>query len=529
MIGMRSLIIIIGILFTVPAWAANYNLFLQYEPNVSWIDDGSSTWMSIDIDGTVAPRRIAVAFYAGGQEIIRTWDDPANRTLPFAISFDMPGPRAKITGHTYAYEGGPWRPSTAYALGDMVAVGPIDATTGLESVPSPYHWWQCNRAGTSGSARPSFIAGQKKLRSDYAYLAESGNRTIISVADNGGGTVSLATATDHTLVAGAVVRVDGTTNYDGVHTLPDQTGGDSSHIILTATYVAETFATPYPRIWLTSAEAVDLGAGLVSIPAPAHGLVAGDIVAIWGTQYYGFSSFLMTGAAVNLGSGLVALNTTSAHGLVAGEAVKISTTANYNGVYVLPDQTGGDADTLVINATYVAETMTGYVQEMYVLPSQALGDADHVVITQTFSPEGFEATWDKFVVMSGRTVDNGDGTITLSVPGHGYAAGDMVSINGTPWDGAQALPAQTLGDADNLVITATWVDDVYHNGAESVTPAIEDPDGSGAQWVWMTGDTETAQTVLAAEPTGRIIVQRPASGTVVNQRAGTNFIIGSGP
>lgn len=523
---MRVLIIIIGLLFTTPAWASNYNIFLQYEPDLSWLDDGSASWLNLDIDGTVAPRRIAVAFQSGGVEIARVWDDPANRTLPFAISFDMPGPRAKITGHTYAYEGGPWRAATAYALGDKISVGAVDAGTGLESIPSPYHWWQCNRSGTSGSARPSFATAQKKLRSDFYALAESGNRNIVSVADNGGGTISFDTSLDHTFVAGDVVRVSGTTNYDGVHTLPDQTGGDSTHVIITATYVAETFAMPYPHIWLTSAEAVDLGSGLVSIPAPAHDLVAGDVVAIWGTQYYGYSSIPLTGSAVDLGSGRVAINTTVAHVLVAGEAVKITTTTNYNGVYILPDQTGGDTDTFVINATYVAETMAGFVQEMYVLPSQALGDADHVVISSAFQPDGFEAL-DKFVVVSGRTVDNGDGTVTLSVPGHGYVAGDVVSINGTLFDGAQALPSQTLGDADHLVITATWAD-VYHAGAESVTPAIDDPDGSGAQWVWMTGDTLTAQTVLSAEPTGRIIVRQPTSGNVV-KRSGTNFIIGHGP
>jgi hypothetical protein len=59
--------------------------------------------------------------------------------------------------------------------------------------------------------------------------------------DVGGGLVKLP-VTDHLMVAGQVALVYGSTNYDGVHPLPSQAAGDAINLIITATYVAETFA-----------------------------------------------------------------------------------------------------------------------------------------------------------------------------------------------------------------------------------------------------------------------------------------------
>ena len=55
----------------------------------------------------------------------------------------------------------------------------------------------------------------------------------------GGGLVKLQIAA-HGMSAGQVVLINGTTNYDGVHTLPSQALGDAGNLIITATYVAET-------------------------------------------------------------------------------------------------------------------------------------------------------------------------------------------------------------------------------------------------------------------------------------------------
>lgn len=64
---------------------------------------------------------------------------------------------------------------------------------------------------------------------------------VSPAVDVGGGLVTLP-VTDHVMVAGNVVLINGTTNYDGVHTLPSQVAGDAINLVITATYVAETFA-----------------------------------------------------------------------------------------------------------------------------------------------------------------------------------------------------------------------------------------------------------------------------------------------
>jgi len=71
----------------------------------------------------------------------------------------------------------------------------------------------------------------------------SAEKTIDNAAagNTGGGLVSIP-CTGHGYVQGNIVLINGTTNYDGVHTLPTQAAGDASHFIITATYVAETFA-----------------------------------------------------------------------------------------------------------------------------------------------------------------------------------------------------------------------------------------------------------------------------------------------
>lgn len=64
---------------------------------------------------------------------------------------------------------------------------------------------------------------------------------VSDAVDVGGGLVKLP-VTDHGMVMGDVVLINGTTNYDGVHILPSQAAGDAINLIITAAYVAETFA-----------------------------------------------------------------------------------------------------------------------------------------------------------------------------------------------------------------------------------------------------------------------------------------------
>lgn len=63
-------------------------------------------------------------------------------------------------------------------------------------------------------------------------------------------------------------------------------------------------------------------------------------------------------AATDEGGGDVGIPLTG-HGRSEGETVLLNGTANYDGVHVLPDQTKGDANKVIITATYAAETFAG--------------------------------------------------------------------------------------------------------------------------------------------------------------------------
>jgi len=62
-----------------------------------------------------------------------------------------------------------------------------------------------------------------------------------AAVDKGGGLVGIP-CDGHGYSENDVVLINGTTNYDGVYTLPDQTAGGANEFIITAVYAAETFA-----------------------------------------------------------------------------------------------------------------------------------------------------------------------------------------------------------------------------------------------------------------------------------------------
>ena len=67
---------------------------------------------------------------------------------------------------------------------------------------------------------------------------------------------------------------------------------------------------------------------------------------------------LNNAAAVDEGGGDVGIPLTG-HGRSEGDVVLINGTNNYGGVYTLPAQTKGDANKIIIEATYTAETFEG--------------------------------------------------------------------------------------------------------------------------------------------------------------------------
>lgn len=60
--------------------------------------------------------------------------------------------------------------------------------------------------------------------------------------DKGGGLASIPCG-GHGLSQGDVALINGTTYYDGLHTLPSQALGDAANFIISATYIAETFSS----------------------------------------------------------------------------------------------------------------------------------------------------------------------------------------------------------------------------------------------------------------------------------------------
>ena len=169
--------------------------------------------------------------------------------------------------------------------------------------------------------------------------------------------------------------------------------------------------------------------------------------------------------AVDNGDGTVAIG--AGHTLFqADESVTISGTVNYDGVYTLPDQSTAGDNEVIITATFAAETFTG---------------------TETIRRT------------IGVVADNGDGTVDIPCPGHGYTGGESVDISGTTnYDGSYSLAAQA--DPDILTITATYVSEVIAGGSV-IAPVVEDPDTGGVQWTFTTGDLATG----VSESTGRVI------------------------
>lgn len=446
---LSTLAAIVLLLSAVPALADDACTIITYTGNTGWSDDGNSSWVSMAIDGVTKPRRIAVEWRNKNQVFYHHWDNPGDRTIPktqgaqpTVMTVPDLGTYAKITAHTYAYEGQPWQAGTSYAVGDKLSVGAIDSTTGLEAAPSIAYWWECIRAGSSGTTRPTFATDPKYLADEYREITQSYKIWLAAEAiiNNGDGTVSIAVGNEsnpHRFEAGDEVRISGTTNYDGVYTLPDQSAGDKNTVIVTATYVAETPATS-DSMWLTAGEAVNNGDGTVNVPCPAHGFVQGDSIAIDGV---------------------------------------------YIGTYTLPDQSAhGDADHITITATYTQDAW-----------GSANGNVGKARYTDDYA------------------VDNGNSTVTLAVPSHGFAQGDSVRVYGTyNYDGDYTLGDQSAGNSDHLVIAASYVGE-FMRGSEFVTRAIDDPDAAGAQWVLTrASDTGSALQRLDGGGTGRLIFDSTA-------------------
>jgi hypothetical protein len=136
----------------------------------------------------------------------------------------------------------------------------------------------------------------------------------------------------------------------------------------------------------------------------------------------------------------------SGHSLVAGDFVIVSGTTNYDGAYVLPTQTGGDANNIVVTATFVSETL----------------DPPALVT--------------KKKALVGAVVDNTSnlaGTVLLPCTGHGFDSTDVIVVSGTTnYNGTYLLPTQTGGNADNIVITHSFTAETLASPAAAVKKGV---------------------------------------------------------
>ena len=98
------------------------------------------------------------------------------------------------------------------------------------------------RCAISGTAEVIALYGTNAETAICAITLDSAEKALVAAAAGniGGGLVSIP-CTGHSLAQNDVVLINGTTNYDGVHTLPTQAAGDADHFIITDTFVAETF------------------------------------------------------------------------------------------------------------------------------------------------------------------------------------------------------------------------------------------------------------------------------------------------
>lgn len=99
------------------------------------------------------------------------------------------------------------------------------------------------RCAISGTSEVVALFGTNAETAICSITLDSAEKALVAAAagDIGGGLVSIP-CSGHSLSQSDVVVINGTTNYDGVHILPTQAAGDVDHFIITATFVAETFA-----------------------------------------------------------------------------------------------------------------------------------------------------------------------------------------------------------------------------------------------------------------------------------------------
>ena len=99
------------------------------------------------------------------------------------------------------------------------------------------------RCAITGTSQAITLHGTNAIEAVCTITLNSAEKTLSATAavDLGGGLVKIP-CVGHGLVQNDIVLINGTTNYDGVYTLPSQAAGDANNVVITAAYIVETFA-----------------------------------------------------------------------------------------------------------------------------------------------------------------------------------------------------------------------------------------------------------------------------------------------
>lgn len=371
---------LVGASFAAPV---EVELTAEHDGHPEWLQAEGGTYMLLghgEPYSVEVPARVAVGIYTENELLNLVWDDPTDRNIPFMVMWDDAIPQAKrFIAQARLYLGGAWKAGHLYAEGDKVAVG--DLYSGqpyiVEAVPT----------GGGEVSWHKFLSG--------------------AVVDNADGTVSLP-CIGHDFAQNDQIILRQAGPYTGSYTLPLQ--ADPDLLTLTAPYEAYTLAAPAHVVVVAGSSGLTQPAWPVPKPLFVEGFFSVPAVAI------------SAAAAVDLGNGLVGIPVAT-HSFVDGDLVVIDGTVNYDREYTqLGAQTLGNANLLVIAATYVAETFGGSAS----------------------------------VFLYGvKVVDNADGTVSLPCPGHGFNEGQEVRVSaGTVYDTSHILPLQT--DPNWLRVTSSY-------------------------------------------------------------------------
>ena len=161
----------------------------------------------------------------------------------------------------------------------------------------------------------------------------------------------------------------------------------------------------------------------------------------------------LNGGAVDLGGSpnRVKIPCTG-HGLVADDQATIRNTAGYDDGYLLPDQTGGDADHFIIEHAYIAETFSGASE-----------------VRQWFTvgqPEGWTANLP--LIETGAEVEFADATVTVRDIAEGGDDFNSVTLSAEHETASvSGIYGVKVNDADVVTVSAaTDVPDVpVHDGS----------------------------------------------------------------